>query len=94
MDRDAMAYGRACNGFLRAAACAYQQMFLNHINVDCLIGVTFPSPSSPPTLPPSFSPDPSLPSSSPSPSSSPNLLPSHSISSSSLQSPPPTPMRP
>ena len=52
VEEAALEYGRACNGFLRAAACAYQQLYMRRVSTDCLAEVPFfPLPRSPPILP-------------------------------------------
>ena len=43
VEQVALENGKACNGFLRAAACAYQQLHLVRVAVECLVGVPFPS---------------------------------------------------
>ena len=35
--RDAVAFGLACNGILRADACVYQELFLGGATDDCLV---------------------------------------------------------
>lgn len=49
MEREALGYGRACNGFLRAAACAYQQLHMARVTTDCLKDVPFLPVSQTPT---------------------------------------------
>lgn len=43
VEQVALENGKACNGFLRAAACAYQQLHMVRVTLDCLAGVPFPS---------------------------------------------------
>ena len=42
LDADAIMFGSACNGILRADACVYQQLFFGKVSADCLtdIGLT------------------------------------------------------
>ena len=38
-DQDALDYGNACNGILRADACIYQQLVFGNVTDDCLQGL-------------------------------------------------------
>ena len=37
-DMDAMRFGAACNGILRADACVYQELFFGTADADCIDG--------------------------------------------------------
>ena len=42
LTEDALRFGGACNGILRADACLYQELFLGGTSDDCLEGIGMP----------------------------------------------------
>ena len=49
VEKVSLEYGNACNGFLRAASCAYQQLHMTRVTTDCLTEVPFLPFHQPPT---------------------------------------------